>query len=94
MDQTLGKPGSYRGASDKRGNIKPMTIGARLYRMENQVRRQGGGLLTSSMRECRLGLEQGSVYIGNKERIIFDKREGRIFLINNFVKKQIYECSP
>jgi potassium voltage-gated channel KQT-like subfamily protein 1 len=38
LDQTLGKPGSYHHGVDKRGHIKPMTIGARLYRLENQVR--------------------------------------------------------
>ncbi len=37
LDQTLGKPGSYHHGVDKRGHIKPMTIGARLYRLENQV---------------------------------------------------------
>ena len=37
LDQTLGKPGSYHHGVDKKGNIKPMTIGARLYRLENQV---------------------------------------------------------
>ncbi len=38
LDQTLGKPGSYHHGVDKRGHIKPMTIGARLYRLENQVK--------------------------------------------------------
>lgn len=38
MDQTLGKPGSYLAGIDRAGNIKPMTIGARLYRVEQQVR--------------------------------------------------------
>jgi len=37
LDQTLGKPGSYHHGMDKDGHIKPMTIGARLYRLENQV---------------------------------------------------------
>ena len=37
LDQTLGKPGSYHHGSDREGQIKPMTIGARLYRLENQV---------------------------------------------------------
>jgi hypothetical protein len=37
LDQTLGKPGSYHHGVDKKGHIKPMTIGARLYRLENQV---------------------------------------------------------
>ena len=37
MDQTLGKPGSYLAGVDKAGNVKPMTIGARLYRVEQQV---------------------------------------------------------
>ena len=35
--QTLGKPGSYHHGMDREGHIKPMTIGARLYRLENQV---------------------------------------------------------
>ena len=38
LDQTLGKPGNYHHGIDKEGHIKPMTIGARLYRLENQVR--------------------------------------------------------
>lgn len=37
MDQTLGKPGSYLAGIDRAGNVKPMTIGARLYRVEQQV---------------------------------------------------------
>ena len=37
LDQTLGKPGSYHHGMDREGHIKPMTIGARLYRLENQV---------------------------------------------------------
>merc|ERR1719204_2355238 len=37
LDQTLGKPGAYHHGVDRKGNIKPMTIGARLYRLENQV---------------------------------------------------------
>ena len=37
LDQTLGKPGNYHHGIDKEGHIKPMTIGARLYRLENQV---------------------------------------------------------
>ncbi|KAK8382657.1 hypothetical protein O3P69_015464 [Scylla paramamosain] len=36
LDQTLGKPGSYLSGIDKAGNVKPMTIGARLYRVEQQ----------------------------------------------------------
>lgn len=38
LDQTLGKPGSYLAGIDRAGNVKPMTIGARLYRVEQQVR--------------------------------------------------------
>ena len=38
LDQTLGKPGSYHHGMDREGHIKPMTIGARLYRLENQVK--------------------------------------------------------
>lgn len=38
LDQTLGKPGSYLAGLDRAGNMKPMTIGARLYRVEQQVR--------------------------------------------------------
>ena len=37
LDQTLGKPGNYHHGIDKEGHIKPMTIGGRLYRLENQV---------------------------------------------------------
>jgi len=37
LDQTLGKPGNYHHGIDKEGHIKPMTIGARLYRVENQM---------------------------------------------------------
>ncbi|KAL1116260.1 hypothetical protein AAG570_005755 [Ranatra chinensis] len=37
LDQTLGKPGSHLAGIDRSGNIKPMTIGARLYRVEQQV---------------------------------------------------------
>ena len=37
LDQTLGKPGSYHHGMDREGHIKPMTIGVRLYRLENQV---------------------------------------------------------
>lgn len=37
LDQTLGKPGSYLAGIDRAGNVKPMTIGARLYRLEQQV---------------------------------------------------------
>lgn len=37
LDQTLGKPGSYLAGIDKSGNVKPMTIGARLYRVEQQL---------------------------------------------------------
>ena len=37
IDQTLGKPGNYHHGIDKEGHIKPMTIGGRLYRLENQV---------------------------------------------------------
>jgi len=38
LDQTLGKPGSYLAGIDRSGNVKPMTIGARLYRLEQQVK--------------------------------------------------------
>lgn len=38
LDQTLGKPGSYLAGIDRVGNVKPMTVGARLYRVEQQVR--------------------------------------------------------
>jgi len=34
----LGKPGSYLAGIDRSGNVKPMTIGARLYRLEQQVK--------------------------------------------------------
>ena len=44
LDQTLGKPGTYHHGVDRRGNIKPMTIGARLYRLENQISQQDGKL--------------------------------------------------
>lgn len=37
MDQTLGKPGSYLAGIDRIGNVKPMTVGARLYRVEQQL---------------------------------------------------------
>nr|CAD7194175.1 unnamed protein product [Timema douglasi] len=37
LDQTLGKPGSYLTGTDRSGNVKPMTIGARLYRVEQQL---------------------------------------------------------
>ncbi|KAG0712784.1 Potassium voltage-gated channel subfamily KQT member 1 [Chionoecetes opilio] len=37
LDQTLGKPGSYLCGIDKSGNLKTMTIGARLYRVEQQL---------------------------------------------------------
>lgn len=37
LDQTLGKPGSYLAGIDRVGNVKPMTVGARLYRVEQQV---------------------------------------------------------
>ena len=37
LDQTLGKPGNYHHGIDREGHVKPMTIGARLYRLENQV---------------------------------------------------------
>ncbi|XP_076249487.1 potassium voltage-gated channel subfamily KQT member 1-like [Calliopsis andreniformis] len=37
LDQTLGKPGSYLAGIDRAGNMKPMTIGARLYRVEQQL---------------------------------------------------------
>ena len=42
LDQTLGKPGTYHHGVDRRGHIKPMTIGARLYRLENQISQQDG----------------------------------------------------
>merc|ERR1719150_1900578 len=44
LDQTLGKPGTYHHGVDRRGNIKPMTIGARLYRLEDQISKQDGKL--------------------------------------------------
>ncbi|CAG9835850.1 unnamed protein product [Diabrotica balteata] len=37
LDQTLGKPGSYLAGIDKVGNVKHMTVGARLYRVEQQL---------------------------------------------------------
>lgn len=38
MDQTLGKPGSYYAGIDRvSGNVKPMTVGARMYRVEQQL---------------------------------------------------------
>ncbi|KAK0079514.1 hypothetical protein PV325_001109 [Microctonus aethiopoides] len=37
LDQTVGKPGSYLAGIDRAGNVKPMTIGARLYRVEQQL---------------------------------------------------------
>ncbi|XP_022182547.1 gamma-glutamyltranspeptidase 1-like isoform X2 [Myzus persicae] len=37
LDQKLGKPGSYLAGIDHSGNVKPMTIGARLYRLEQQL---------------------------------------------------------
>ena len=36
LDQTLGKPGSYYAGMD-RNNSKPMTVGARMYRVEQQL---------------------------------------------------------
>lgn len=50
LDQTLGKPGSYLGGFDRAGNqLKPMTIGARLFRLEQQltgVERKTDSILT------------------------------------------------
>ncbi|XP_055693734.1 potassium voltage-gated channel subfamily KQT member 1-like isoform X4 [Lutzomyia longipalpis] len=40
LDQTLGKPGSYLVSGDRVGNVKPMTVGARLYSVEQKI----GGL--------------------------------------------------
>ncbi|XP_040574219.1 potassium voltage-gated channel subfamily KQT member 1 isoform X2 [Lepeophtheirus salmonis] len=37
LDQTLGKPGNYHHGVDREGHIKPMTIGARLYRVEHHL---------------------------------------------------------
>ncbi|CRL03997.1 CLUMA_CG017115, isoform A [Clunio marinus] len=37
LDQTLGKPGSYYAGMDRVGNVKPMTVGARMYRVEQQL---------------------------------------------------------
>ncbi|XP_043192966.1 potassium voltage-gated channel subfamily KQT member 1-like isoform X1 [Amphibalanus amphitrite] len=37
LDQTLGKPGSYISSLDRNGGLKPMTIGARIYRVEQQL---------------------------------------------------------
>jgi hypothetical protein len=37
LDQTLGKPGSYLAGIDRVGNVKPMTVGARMYRVEQQL---------------------------------------------------------
>ncbi|XP_037032790.1 potassium voltage-gated channel subfamily KQT member 1-like isoform X1 [Bradysia coprophila] len=37
LDQTLGKPGSYLTGIDRVGNAKPMTVGARLYRVEQHL---------------------------------------------------------
>ena len=37
LDQTLGKPGSYLAGFDRTGNVKPMTVGARMYRVEQQL---------------------------------------------------------
>lgn len=37
LDQTLGKPGSYLAGIDRVGNVKPMTVGARLYRVEQHL---------------------------------------------------------
>lgn len=37
LDQTLGKPGSYLVGVDRTGHVKPMTVGARLYRVEQQL---------------------------------------------------------
>lgn len=37
LDQTLGKPGSYLAGIDRVGNLKPMTVGARLYRVEQHL---------------------------------------------------------
>lgn len=37
LDQTLGKPGSYLTGIDRIGNVKPMTVGARMYRVEQQL---------------------------------------------------------
>ena len=43
LDQTLGKPGTYNQCVDRRGQVKPMTIGTRLYRMESKVSSRGQG---------------------------------------------------
>jgi hypothetical protein len=37
LDQTLGKPGSYYAGIDRGGNSKPMTVGARMHRVEQQL---------------------------------------------------------
>lgn len=37
LDQTLGKPGSYYTGTDRSGHTKPMTVGARMYRVEQQL---------------------------------------------------------
>lgn len=37
LDQTLGKPGSYLTGIDRVGNVRPMTVGARLYRVEQHM---------------------------------------------------------
>ncbi|XP_048526461.1 potassium voltage-gated channel subfamily KQT member 1 isoform X3 [Dendroctonus ponderosae] len=37
LDQSLGKPGTYTGGVDKGGHKKSMTVGARLYRVEQQL---------------------------------------------------------
>lgn len=37
LDQTLGKPGSYLCGLDRGGHSKPMTVGTRLYRVEQHL---------------------------------------------------------
>ena len=68
LDQTLGKPGTYNQCVDRRGQVKPMTIGTRLYRMENKVSWELGARQTkhqvASSLDGKCGTETGG-YLQN-----------------------------
>jgi hypothetical protein len=87
LDQTLGKPGSYLAGIDRVGNVKPMTVGARLYRVEQQVTRRGRRSTRRVMTLCGFtvgndGQEAGRLnphpqFVGTKKPSILEIDRGR-----------------
>lgn len=81
LDQTLGKPGSYLAGIDRVGNVKPMTVGARLYRVEQQLSNMDKKLESIQHALNGLSLQKSKELSNSQQPLIFPSGSKQSFPI-------------